>query len=131
MKYRYLLLILSLFIGLNLMSYAQNSLILKRLYRLDNRSASEVVGRYDGTVHGTVTPVQDQYGNSDGAMKFSDNAYISIPSPLSDFDYKTTGYTVSFWTYMMKIFINSMEKLHGKTRILKFGLSMQKMIQTM
>ena len=111
MKYRYLLLILSLFIGLNLMSYAQNSLILKRLYRLDNRSASEVVGRYDGTVHGTVTPVQDQYGNSDGAMKFSDNAYISIPSPLSDFDYKTTGYTVSFWTYIDE----NLYKQYGKT----------------
>lgn len=111
MRYRFLFLILISFIGFNFTSYAQNALILKRLYRLDNGSATEDIGRYDGTIYGTVTPVQDRYGNTEGALKFFDHAYISIPSLVSDFDYKTTGYTVSFWTYIDEYHY----KNHGKT----------------
>lgn len=112
MKYRFLFLSFLIFLGINHIIDAQNNgLTLKRLYRLDNKSATEEIGRFDGTVHGTVTPYPDQYGNSDGAMKFSDNAYISIPSLVSDFDYQTTGYTVSFWTYIDE----NIYKQFGKT----------------
>ena len=90
---------------------AQNALVLKRLYRLDNGSAQESIGGYDGTIHGTVYNHQDRYGHGAGAMQFADNAYISIPSPVSDFDYQNTGYTVSFWTYIDE----NLYKQFGKT----------------
>lgn len=90
---------------------AQNALVLKRLYRLDNGSAKESIGGYDGTVHGTVYKYKDRYGNEAGAMRFADNAYISIPSPISDFDYQNTGFTVSFWTYIDE----NLYKQYGKT----------------
>lgn len=87
------------------------NLILRREYKLNNKQAREEVGRYDGTIHGTVQNFTDRFGNADGAMKFQDNAYISIPSLLSNFDYKQTGFTVSCWIYIDQ----SLAKRHGKT----------------
>lgn len=106
-----IILALILSVGIGTIASAQNSLILKRMYRLDNKSATEEVGGYNGTIHGTVTSCQDQYGHGSGAMQFSDNAYISIPSPVSGFDYQTTGFTVSFWTYIDE----NLYKQYGRT----------------
>lgn len=79
---------------------AQNDLILRRLYRLDNCSAIEEIGGYNGTLHGSATSLTDRFGNSNGAINFSDSSYISIPSPLLGFNYQETGYTIAFWTYI-------------------------------
>lgn len=92
-------------------AWSQTTPALKRHYPLDNKQPTEKVGHYNGTVHGTIQNFKDRYGNATGAVQFSDNAYISIPSLLSDFNYKQTGFTISFWVYIAE----SLEKQHGKT----------------
>lgn len=89
---------------------AQNNLSLRLHYPLDNKSGIEKVRRQDGVVTGTVENYTDRFGNTSGAMIFSDNAYVSTPSMTSNIAYKSTGMTISFWIYVDE----SIEKQFGR-----------------
>lgn len=71
--------------------------ILKRHYPLNNGQGTETVGHYNGTFWGNPQVIEDRFGNTNGAVKMAVNGTLNTPSFVSDFNYKNTGFTLSFW----------------------------------
>lgn len=70
-----------------------------RYYPLNDASPRENINRKDGTIHGNVQVFTDRFGNNKGAMRFSDQSYISTPDFFSGSLYQN-GFTISFWLYI-------------------------------
>lgn len=79
-------------------AFAQLSL--RYYFPMSDKSGKELVGRYDGTVIGNVETFPDRFGNANGAMKFAVGSYVSLPDLLKGFNYRETGFTISFWVYI-------------------------------
>lgn len=56
------------------------SLGLAAHYELNGNAFDSSTNAANGTIFGTVTPVTDRFGNSNGALAFDKNGYISLPN---------------------------------------------------
>lgn len=95
MKTRYIL--FSILFAALIGSWVQAQPVLKRYYPLNNGQGTETVGRYDGKFWTAPQVVEDRFGNTNGAVKMVVYNFLGTPSFVSDFDYKNTGLTLSFW----------------------------------
>lgn len=74
-----------------------------RHYPLDNGDPTETVKGQSGIVDGTVSGVEDRFGDKTGATRFDVNAYISTPNFFTGSTCKN-GYTISFWIYVDSLY---------------------------
>lgn len=108
MKFRHLI---SCLLGMIFLSGSTSAQTLRRWYSLDDRQAVEYISYFNGTLHGTAQNHVDRFGKAERAVKLGNNAYFSIPSLFSNFNYQQNGFTVSFWVYIDE----SIAKRQGKT----------------
>lgn len=92
MKRLLALILLAVFHTSQLLSFPDIS----RHYTFDNGSTVDRISREDGVISGTYILHPDRFGNTNGAIKFSANSFLSTPSFFNNSQYQE-GFSISFW----------------------------------